>query len=64
MSSAKVIPKTLDNEYVFKILDNGSIVLNNSLSYNNKSASYQLELKACVSRGDSKPGVQTPGPGS
>ncbi|XP_006884444.1 PREDICTED: cadherin-related family member 2 [Elephantulus edwardii] len=31
----------------FWILPNGSIILNDSLSYNNKSAFYQLELKAC-----------------
>lgn len=45
----QVIPSTSDSEYLFKILLNGSIILNGSLSYNNKSAFYQLELKACVS---------------
>ncbi|XP_032127702.1 cadherin-related family member 2 [Sapajus apella] len=43
----KVIPSTGDSEHLFSILANGSIVLNGSLSYNNKSAFYQLELKAC-----------------
>ncbi|EHB11353.1 Protocadherin-24 [Heterocephalus glaber] len=43
----KVIPDTLDSKYLFKILEDGSIVLNDSLSYNNKSISYQLQLKAC-----------------
>nr|XP_054107881.1 cadherin-related family member 2 isoform X2 [Callithrix jacchus] len=43
----KVIPSTGDSEHLFWILANGSIVLNGSLSYNNKSAFYQLELKAC-----------------
>ncbi|XP_048648004.1 cadherin-related family member 2 isoform X2 [Marmota marmota marmota] len=43
----KVIPTTLDSEHLFTILDNGSIILNGSLSYNNKSAFYQLQLKAC-----------------
>ncbi|KAF3828354.1 hypothetical protein GH733_005051 [Mirounga leonina] len=33
------------------IFPNGSIILNGSLSYNNKSAFYQLELKACDSGG-------------
>ncbi|XP_049714886.1 cadherin-related family member 2 [Elephas maximus indicus] len=45
----KVIPDTVDNQHLFWILANGSIVLNGSLSYNNKSAFYQLELKACDS---------------
>ncbi|KAM9254065.1 cadherin-related family member 2 [Dugong dugon] len=47
----KVIPDTVDNQHLFRILANGSIVLNGSLSYNNKSAFYQLELKACDSGG-------------
>uniref|UniRef100_A0A8D2CNJ4 Cadherin-related family member 2 n=1 Tax=Sciurus vulgaris TaxID=55149 RepID=A0A8D2CNJ4_SCIVU len=47
----KVIPNTLDSEHLFRIMDNGSIILNGSLSYNNKSAFYQLELKACDSGG-------------
>ncbi|XP_063086896.1 cadherin-related family member 2 isoform X2 [Cavia porcellus] len=47
----KVIPSTLDSKHLFKILENGSVVLNDSLSYNNKSAFYQLELKACDSGG-------------
>nr|XP_018883422.2 cadherin-related family member 2 [Gorilla gorilla gorilla] len=46
-SIEKVIPSTGDSEHLFRILANGSIVLNGSLSYNNKSAFYQLELKAC-----------------
>ncbi|XP_023572360.1 cadherin-related family member 2 isoform X2 [Octodon degus] len=47
----KVIPSTPDSEHLFKILENGSIVLNNSLNYNSKSPFYQLELKACDSGG-------------
>lgn len=47
----KVVPDTQDSKYLFYILSNGSIVLNGSLSYNNKSAFYQLELKACDSGG-------------
>ncbi|KAM6150349.1 cadherin-related family member 2 [Erethizon dorsatum] len=47
----KVIPSTPDSEHLFKILENGSIVLNGSLSYNYKSAFYQLELMACDSGG-------------
>ncbi|XP_017657215.1 cadherin-related family member 2 isoform X1 [Nannospalax galili] len=43
----EVIPNSLDNKYLFYMLDDGSIVLNGSLSYNNKSAFYQLELRAC-----------------
>ncbi|KAL2778492.1 cadherin-related family member 2 precursor [Daubentonia madagascariensis] len=50
-SIEKVIPSTGDSEHLFRILANGSIVLNGSLSYNNKSAFYQLELKACDSGG-------------
>uniref|UniRef100_A0A2K6MWX7 Cadherin related family member 2 n=1 Tax=Rhinopithecus bieti TaxID=61621 RepID=A0A2K6MWX7_RHIBE len=50
-SIEKVIPSTGDSEHLFRILANGSIILNGSLSYNNKSAFYQLELKACVSGG-------------
>eukprot|EP00069_Balaena_mysticetus_P013823 bmy_08397T0 len=50
-SIEKVIPSTDSSEYLFKILPNGSIILNGSLSYNNKSAFYQLELKACDSGG-------------
>ncbi|XP_013365087.1 PREDICTED: cadherin-related family member 2 isoform X2 [Chinchilla lanigera] len=50
-SIERVIPSTPDSEHLFKILENGSIVLNGSLSYNNKSAFYQLELKACDSGG-------------
>ncbi|OBS65461.1 hypothetical protein A6R68_05980 [Neotoma lepida] len=46
-----VIPSTDDSKNLFHILNNGSIVLNDSLSYNNKSAFYQLELKACDSGG-------------
>ncbi|XP_059775641.1 cadherin-related family member 2 isoform X3 [Balaenoptera ricei] len=50
-SIEKVIPSTDSSEYLFRILPNGSIILNGSLSYNNKSAFYQLELKACDSGG-------------
>ncbi|KAL1784711.1 cadherin-related family member 2 [Sigmodon hispidus] len=48
----KVIPSTDDSKNLFRILDNGSIVLSDRLSYNNKSAFYQLELKACDSGGE------------
>lgn len=47
----KVIPSTDNSKDLFRILVNGSIVLNGNLSYNNKSAFYQLELKACDSGG-------------
>ncbi|XP_016052626.1 PREDICTED: cadherin-related family member 2 [Miniopterus natalensis] len=47
----EVIPSTDDSKYLFSILPNGSIILNGSLSYNNKSAFYQLKLKACDSGG-------------
>lgn len=47
----KVIPSTDNSKDLFRILVNGSIVLNDTLSYNNKSAFYQLELKACDSGG-------------
>ncbi|XP_007463188.1 PREDICTED: cadherin-related family member 2 [Lipotes vexillifer] len=50
-SIEKVIPSTDSSEYLFGILPNGSIILNGSLSYNNRSAFYQLELKACDSGG-------------
>nr|XP_015090441.1 cadherin-related family member 2 [Vicugna pacos]XP_031545203.1 cadherin-related family member 2 [Vicugna pacos] len=50
-SIEKVTPSTDGNEHLFRILSNGSIVLNGSLSYNNKSAFYQLELQACDSGG-------------
>ncbi|XP_058533393.1 cadherin-related family member 2 [Ochotona princeps] len=46
----EIIPSTADRD-LFYILDNGSIILNGSLSYNNKSAFYQLELVACDSGG-------------
>lgn len=56
----KVIPSTANSNNLFRILENGSIVLNDRLSYNNKSAFYQLELKACDSGGilDNKPKTQ------
>lgn len=47
----QVIPSTDDSQSLFGILETGSIVLNGSLSYNNKSAFYQLQLKACVRAG-------------
>nr|XP_058138622.1 cadherin-related family member 2 isoform X2 [Dasypus novemcinctus] len=47
----EVIPGTGDNQHLFGILPNGSIQLNGSLSYNNKSAFYQLKLRACDSGG-------------
>nr|KAF6479422.1 cadherin related family member 2 [Molossus molossus] len=50
-SIEEVIPSTEDSKYLFRILSNGSIILNGSLSYNNKSAFYQLKLKACDSGG-------------
>ncbi|XP_045356821.1 cadherin-related family member 2 isoform X1 [Leopardus geoffroyi] len=46
-----VIPSTGDSQHLFRILPNGSIILNGNLSYNNKSAFYQLELEACDSGG-------------
>nr|XP_035971610.1 cadherin-related family member 2 isoform X2 [Halichoerus grypus] len=50
-SIEEVIPSTGDSLHLFRIFPNGSIILNGSLSYNNKSAFYQLELKACDSGG-------------
>ncbi|XP_051050205.1 cadherin-related family member 2 [Phodopus roborovskii] len=50
-SIKKVIPSTDDSKNLFRILQNGSIVLGESLSYNNKSAFYQLQLEACDSGG-------------
>ncbi|KAM8765860.1 LOW QUALITY PROTEIN: cadherin-related family member 2 [Rhynchonycteris naso] len=47
----EVIPSTGDSKDLFRILPNGSIILSGSLSYNNKSAFYQLELKACDAGG-------------
>ncbi|XP_054572964.1 cadherin-related family member 2 [Eptesicus fuscus] len=47
----EVIPSTEDSRDLFRILSNGSIILNGSLSYNNKSAFYQLKLMACDSGG-------------
>ncbi|GAB1298210.1 Cadherin-related family member 2 [Apodemus speciosus] len=47
----KVIPSTGNSIDLFRILVNGSIVLNENLSYNSKSPFYQLELKACDSGG-------------
>lgn len=59
-SLSQVIPSTDDSMNLFRILDNGSIVLNGSLNYNSKSAFYQLQLKACVSGAGGRAG----GPGS
>ncbi|XP_040611943.1 cadherin-related family member 2 isoform X2 [Mesocricetus auratus] len=50
-SIVKVIPSTDDSKNLFHILQNGSIVLGESLSYNSKSAFYQLQLEACDSGG-------------
>uniref|UniRef100_A0A8C3VLH9 Cadherin-related family member 2 n=1 Tax=Catagonus wagneri TaxID=51154 RepID=A0A8C3VLH9_9CETA len=50
-SIERVIPSSDGSEYLFRILPSGSIILNGNLSYNNKSAFYQLELKACDSGG-------------
>ncbi|KAI4569673.1 hypothetical protein MJT46_006967 [Ovis ammon polii x Ovis aries] len=50
-SIENVIPATEGSEYLFRILPNGSIILNGSLNYNSKSSFYQLELKACDSGG-------------
>ncbi|XP_027462531.1 cadherin-related family member 2 [Zalophus californianus] len=47
----EVIPSTGDSLHLFRIFPNGSIILSGSLSYNNKSAFYQLGLKACDSGG-------------
>lgn len=62
---SQVIPSTDNSKTLFRILENGSIVLNGSLSYNNKSAFYQLQLKACVSGGVGRArGAQGCGAGS
>ncbi|XP_077751579.1 cadherin-related family member 2 isoform X2 [Canis aureus] len=50
-SIEQVIPSNGESQHLFRIFPNGSIVLNGSLSYNNKSAFYQLELRACDSGG-------------
>lgn len=52
-SVSQVIPSTGNSINLFRILADGSIVLNENLSYNSKSPFYQLELKACVSGGAS-----------
>ncbi|XP_074085453.1 cadherin-related family member 2 [Macrotis lagotis] len=49
----EVIPNTPENQELFEILWNGTIILNGSLSYNNKSMFYQLKLQSCDQ--DSKP---------
>ncbi|XP_052012425.1 cadherin-related family member 2 [Apodemus sylvaticus] len=56
----KVIPSTDNSINLFRILVNGSIVLNENLNYNSKSPFYQLELKACDSGGmlNNDPNVQ------
>lgn len=51
---SQVIPSTDDSENLFRILDNGSIVLNGNLNYNSKSVFYQLQLKACVSEAEAE----------
>ncbi|XP_060053178.1 cadherin-related family member 2 isoform X2 [Erinaceus europaeus] len=43
----EIIPNTGDNQDLFRILSNGSIVLNGNLDYNSKSSFYQLKLQAC-----------------
>ncbi|XP_006158945.1 cadherin-related family member 2 [Tupaia chinensis] len=57
-SIVSVVPSMEDSEHLFRILENGSIVLTGSLSYNNKSAFYQLGVKACDSGGEYN-GIQT-----
>ncbi|XP_066128377.1 cadherin-related family member 2 isoform X1 [Saccopteryx bilineata] len=47
----EVIPSTGDSKDLFRILPSGSIILSGSLSYNNKSAFYQIKLSACDTGG-------------
>ncbi|XP_020854164.1 cadherin-related family member 2 [Phascolarctos cinereus] len=43
----EVIPNTAENQKLFSILPNGTIILEGPLSYNNKSVFYQLKLQSC-----------------
>ncbi|XP_072487200.1 cadherin-related family member 2 isoform X2 [Notamacropus eugenii] len=43
----EVLPNTPENQNLFSILRNGTIILEGPLSYNNKSMFYQLELQSC-----------------
>ncbi|XP_068933866.1 cadherin-related family member 2 [Petaurus breviceps papuanus] len=43
----EVLPNTPENQNLFSILSNGTIILKGSLSYNNKSMFYQLKLQSC-----------------
>uniref|UniRef100_A0A4X2JRV5 Cadherin-related family member 2 n=1 Tax=Vombatus ursinus TaxID=29139 RepID=A0A4X2JRV5_VOMUR len=51
----EVIPYTLENQKLFSILPNGTIILEGPLSYNNKSIFYQLKLPSCHSLQDQDP---------
>ncbi|XP_031809591.1 cadherin-related family member 2 [Sarcophilus harrisii] len=43
----EVIPNTPENQQLFSILLNGTIILKGPLSYNNKSMFYQVKLQSC-----------------
>ncbi|XP_013925416.1 PREDICTED: cadherin-related family member 2 isoform X2 [Thamnophis sirtalis] len=42
----EVIPNSAENRQLFNILQNGTVVLNGSLSYNNKSTFYRIKIFA------------------
>ncbi|XP_070595066.1 cadherin-related family member 2 isoform X2 [Erythrolamprus reginae] len=42
----EVIPNNAENRHLFNILQNGTVVLNGSLSYNNKSTFYRIKIFA------------------
>ncbi|XP_063148188.1 cadherin-related family member 2 [Candoia aspera] len=42
----EVIPNNAENHQLFNILQNGTVVLTGSLSYNNKSTFYRIKIKA------------------
>ncbi|XP_036607213.1 cadherin-related family member 2 [Trichosurus vulpecula] len=43
----EVLPNTAENQNLFSILPNGTIILEGPLSYNNKSTFYQVKLQSC-----------------
>lgn len=46
------VPNNNETSHLFSIENNGSIILKDKLSYNNKSSSYQLQLGACDKGGE------------
>ncbi|CAM5132023.1 unnamed protein product [Eretmochelys imbricata] len=51
MRSCRVTPDDAKNHQLFYVLQNGTVVLNGSLSYNNQSTYYQLRINATGRRG-------------